>query len=90
MWSNTTPLDPIISPLLGNLSDLAPLLIQASEIEILRDDGRRYVNKAAVAGSDATLQLLADMPLVWQIFYPELPAATEAFGEIEEFLKRHV
>jgi len=84
------PLDPVISPLLGDLSGLAPLLIQASEIEILRDDGRRYVNKAAVAGSDATLQLWADMPHVWQMFYPELPAATEAFGEIEAFLKRHV
>jgi hypothetical protein len=30
------------------------------------------------------------MPHVWQIFYPELPAATEAFAEIEAFLKRHV
>jgi len=83
------PLDPVISPLLGNLNDLAPLLIQASEIEILRDDGRRYVNKAAAAGSDATLQLWANMPHVWQMFYPELPAAREAFGEIEAFLKRH-
>ena len=81
--------DPRISPLLGDLSRLPPILVQASDSEILRDDGRRYVNKAVAAGSNAVLQLWANMPHVWQIFDPELPEASEAFEEIKLFLERH-
>ncbi|HIG66873.1 MAG TPA: alpha/beta hydrolase [Porticoccaceae bacterium] len=83
------PCDPVISPLLGKLNDLPPLLVQASDAEILRDDGRRYVNKACGAGSNATLQLWGNMPHVWQMFYPELPAAAEAFDEIKTFIERY-
>ncbi|MGI9132780.1 MAG: alpha/beta hydrolase fold domain-containing protein, partial [Rhodoferax sp.] len=42
-WSNRMrPNDPVISPLMGNLAGLAPLLIHASAIEMLRDDSLRY------------------------------------------------
>lgn len=81
--------DPVISPLLGDLSGLPPILVLASDCEILRDDGRRYVNKAVEAGTDATLQLWDNVPHVWPIFYPHLPEAVEAFDQIEAFFKRH-
>ena len=81
--------DPMISPLLGDLSNLPPILIQASEIEILRDDGRRYINKAVASGVDARLQLWANMPHVFQIFYPELPESDQAFTEISRFIEAH-
>jgi acetyl esterase/lipase len=83
------PKDPKISPLLGDLAGLPPILVQASEIEILRDDGRRYVNKAIASGVDATLQLWAKMPHVWQIFHPDLPEADQAFNEIKAFIESH-
>ena len=81
--------DPVVSPLLGDLSGLPPILVLASDCEILRDDGRRYVNKAVEAGTDATLQLWDNVPHVWPIFYPHLPEAGEAFDQIEAFCKRH-
>ena len=81
--------DPAISPLLGKLHDLPPLLIQASDCEILLDDGRRYANKARAAGSNVTLQLWSGMPHVWQIFHPELQAAQDAFDQIEQFIARY-
>jgi monoterpene epsilon-lactone hydrolase len=81
--------DPDISPLLGKLHDLPPLLIQASDCEILLDDGRRYANKARAAGSNVTLQLWSGMPHVWQLFHPELHAAQEAFDQIEQFIARY-
>ena len=81
--------DPEISPLLGKLHDLSPTLIQASDCEILLDDGRRYANKARAAGSDTTLQIWSGMPHVWQIFHPELRAAQEAFDEIQKFIARY-
>lgn len=81
--------NPVMSPLLADLGDLPPILIQCSECEILRDDGRRYVNKAVAAGTDATLQVWDNVPHVWPIFYPDLPEAEQAFDEIEAFFKRH-
>jgi monoterpene epsilon-lactone hydrolase len=81
--------DPVVSPLLGDLAGLPPLLVLASDCEILRDDGRRYVNKAVEAGTDATLMLWDNVPHVWPIFYPDLPEATEALEQVDGFFKRH-
>ncbi len=52
-WLQTriNPSDPVISPLRGDLSRLPPVLLQASEVEMLFDDSRRYANRARAAGS---------------------------------------
>ncbi|MFQ3323377.1 MAG: monoterpene epsilon-lactone hydrolase [Pseudomonadales bacterium] len=81
------PSAPIVSPLFGDLSNLPPLLIQASTTEMLVDDAKRYVNKAQQQGSPAKLQLWDNMVHVWQIFHPDLAEATQAFEEIEKFVK---
>jgi len=81
------PNDPVISPVYGDLSRLPPVLVHASEAEMLFDDSRRYVNKAAAAGSPVTLQTWRHMVHVWHIFYPELPEGQEAFEEIGKFLR---
>lgn len=83
------PCNPLVSPLLGDLSGLPPTLVQASEAEILLDDARRYVYKACASGSTARLQTWSDMVHIWQIFYPELPEAAEAWDEIGKFLEKH-
>jgi len=86
-WQNRiNPRDPLLSPLRGDLSRLPPLLLQASECEMLLDDSRRYANRAAAAGSPVTLQTWAHMVHVWQIFNPELPEARQALQEIGKFL----
>jgi acetyl esterase/lipase len=81
------PSDPIVSPLFGNLANLPPILIQASASEMLVDDAKRYVSKAQQQGSPAKLQLWDNMVHVWQIFHPDLAEATQAFDEIEKFVK---
>jgi monoterpene epsilon-lactone hydrolase len=87
VWTHgVRPANPAASPLLGNLSGLPPILIQASEAEMLLDDARRYVYKACAAGSPVKLQTWPDMVHVWQIFDPELPQAAEAWNEIGSFL----
>jgi len=80
------PNDPLISPLRADLSRLPPLLLQASETEMLFDDSRRYVNRAQAAGSPVRLQRWNHMVHVWQIFNPELPEAREALEQIGKFL----
>ena len=81
--------DPVVSPLLGDLANLPPILVLASDCEILRDDGRRYVNKAVEAGTDASLMLWDNVPHVWPIFYPDLPEAAEALEQVDIFFRRH-
>jgi epsilon-lactone hydrolase len=87
-WLQTriNPSDPVISPLRGDLSRLPPVLLQASEVEMLHDDSRRYANRAQAAGSPVRLQRWNHMVHVWQIFNPELTEAREALAEIGKFL----
>jgi len=87
-WIQTriNPSDPLVSPVYGDLSNLPPVLVHASEVEMLRDDSRRYVNRARAAGSPVKLQTWNHMVHVWHIFNPELPEARDALEEIRKFL----
>lgn len=78
--------NPLVSPVFGDLSGLPPTLIQVSEAEMLLDDARRYVNKARSAGSPARLQSWSGLLHVWQLFYPEVPEAREAWDKIAAFI----
>lgn len=90
VWTyHVRPGNPVASPLLGDLSNLPPTLVQASESEMLLDDARRYVYKAHAAGSPTWLQIWADAVHVWQIFDPHLPQAAEAWQEIGKFIHAH-
>lgn len=80
------PNHPVVSPIFGDLSRLPPLLIHASEVEMLHDDSVRYANKAHAAGSPVTLQTWDHMVHVWQIFDPQLTEARDSFAEIARFL----
>ncbi len=82
------PTDPRMSPVRGDLCDLPPLLVQASESEILIDDARRYVNKARAAGSPAELETWHGMVHVWQAFGPDLPETEQALARIAGFVER--
>jgi monoterpene epsilon-lactone hydrolase len=82
------PGNPDVSPVYGDLSNLPPTLVQVSESEMLLDDARRYVNKARKAGSPVYFQSWAGLLHVWQIFYPDVPEAGEAWDRIDKFLAR--
>lgn len=86
IWNRMRPSNPLISPLFGDLSGLPPILVQASEAEMLLDDARRYVAKARAAGSPARLETWPDMPHVWHLFEPILPEAQEAFEQVGRFV----
>ncbi len=90
-WLRTriNPRQPVVSPVYGDLRGLPPVLIQASEAEMLRDDARRYANKAVAAGSPVELQTWEHMVHVWQLFHPDLPEGREALEEIRRFIARH-
>jgi len=81
------PANPVVSPVFADLSGLPSTLIQVSESEMLLDDARRFVNKARQAGSPARLQTWAGLLHVWQIFYPEVPEARDAWDRIGDFIR---
>lgn len=81
-----SPRNPLVSPVFGDLSRLPPTLVHASESELLFDDARRYVNRAAAAGSPARLQSWAHVVHVWHMFYPQLTEAWDAWDEIGKFI----
>lgn len=82
------PTDPQLSPLRGDLGGLPPVLVIASESEILIDDARRYVNRAREAGSPAELETWPGMVHVWPAFGPDLPETREAFERMQGFVER--
>lgn len=81
----THPTTPEMSPIFDNLSALPPTLIQASEVEMLVDDSRRYVNKAAAAGSPVKLQVWSNMCHVWQLF--PLEESDESFEQVRLYIE---
>ena len=81
------PSNPLVSPVFGDLAALPDTLIQVSEAEMLLDDARRYVLKARASGTRAVVQSWGHMLHVWQLFYPELPEAGEAWDEIHKFVE---
>ncbi len=89
-WAHNriSPSHPMVSPVYGDLSGLPPVLVHASEAEMLFDDARRYVNRAVAAGSPAKLQSWAHMVHVWHMFYPQLTEARQAWEEIGKFITR--
>lgn len=80
------PRNPLMSPLFGDLRDLPPTLVQASDREMLFDDSLRYVNKARAQGSSVTLQIWPEMAHVWQMFQHVLPEARYAIDEVAAFI----
>lgn len=87
-WASNrmSPAHPLVSPVFGDLHGLPPLLIQASEAEMMLGDAQRYVNKAQAAGTDAQLQTWPEMLHVWHFFAPLLPEAQEALEKIGAFV----
>lgn len=82
------PSDPRVSPVRDDLSSLPPVLVQASESEILIDDARRYVNKARHAGSPVEIETWHGMVHVWHAFGPRLPETEQAYQRITAFVAR--
>ncbi|MDX2283994.1 MAG: alpha/beta hydrolase [Bacteroidia bacterium] len=78
---------PMISPLYADLSGLPPVLIQASDSEVLTDDARRLGARLAAAGNDVTLQIWPGTLHVWQLFWRYIPEAEDAVARIGRFLQ---
>jgi len=81
--------DPLVSPVYGDLSGLAPVLVQVGSEEMLLNDARRIVERAQAAGVHAELQVYPDMWHVFQAHAGLLPVADQALERIQAFVEKH-
>ncbi len=81
-------LDPLASPVYGDLSGLAPTLVQVGSEEMLLNDAKRIVERARAAGGHVELQIFPDMWHVFQAHAGLLPAADQALERIGAFVEK--
>ena len=86
-YAGLGPRDPRVSPLFADLTGLPPMLIFASDSELLYSDSVRLVEKAQVSGVPARFEVRKGLAHVWPIFHPLLPEAKEAIGVSGEFIR---
>jgi len=82
----TEPKNPLASPLYGDLRGLPPIRVHVGDDEVLLDDSRRYVERAALAGVDATLDVWMGMPHGFVTGVREFDAARRSLKAIGGFL----
>ncbi len=70
--------EPLISPLYGDLSDLAPMLIHVGSEEALLTDSTALAERAGLAGVEVRLEIWPEMIHVWPFFHLQLAAARRA------------
>jgi monoterpene epsilon-lactone hydrolase len=87
--AHNDPSDPLISPVLGDLRGLPPLLVYAGEDEMLREDAVRIASLAKSAGVDVRLEIYPRMWHVWQLNL-SLPQAIQSLNDIAQFLRVHL
>lgn len=87
MYAGENLLDPLVSPLYGDLQGLPPLLILVGTREVLLDDSRRFEAKARMAGVEVTYFEGDDLIHVWPVLTPDAPESIDALALIGEFVK---
>jgi len=80
------PKNPLASPLYGDLAGLPPVRVHVGDEEVLRDDSRRYVERAVAVGVDAKLDTWMGMPHGFVSGVGSMQAANQALRAIETFL----
>jgi monoterpene epsilon-lactone hydrolase len=78
--------DPYISPILGDLQGLPPMLIQSGSLEILLSDAVRLASRAAVGDVRVTLDVVPGVPHVFQAYAAVLDEGEAALGRAAKFL----
>jgi acetyl esterase/lipase len=80
--------DPMLSPGLGDLSGLPPVLVQVGGIEVLLDDSTNVAAAIESVGGEVTFQRWDEAIHVFQML--GAPESDEAIAEIAAFARRHV
>jgi len=81
-----TASDPLASPLFGDLTDMPPLLVLASQAEVLLDDTLSLIARAANASAPVRSLILPGMPHARPLLVPSANQTREVVLTIEHFI----
>jgi acetyl esterase/lipase len=84
------PRDPLASPLFGDFSGIAPLLVQVGSEEVLLDDAVGVSRAAGAAGVDVRLEIWPQMIHVWHGFADRLEAGRRAIAVAGEWIDQRL
>jgi acetyl esterase/lipase len=82
--------DPIVNPLVADLSGLPPMLAQAATGDLILPDARLLIDHALECGVDARLELYAADTHVFHVFWSFLPEAADALRQAGAFVREHL
>lgn len=83
---NASPNNPYISPIYGEYHGFPPMLMQVGGDELLLNDTIAVAQRAKAAGVFVQQSTYPGMFHVFQMLFPELPEANEAWREVELFI----
>lgn len=83
---DSDPKHPEASPMYGDYTEVAPLLVFAGGREMILDDAIRLVDKAEADGADVTLRIEEDMFHVWPALLPDHEATLRTLSAVAEFV----
>jgi acetyl esterase/lipase len=84
------PADPRVSPVFAELTGLPPLLVQAGSSEVLLDDATRLAARAAADDVPVILDVVPDVPHVFQAFADALDEGAAALDRAGRFIRSHL
>ena len=79
--------DPVVSPLLADLSGLPPLLIQAATGDHVLPEAQQLAERARLHGVDARLEVFPADTHVFHVFWSFLPEAADALQQAGAFVR---
>jgi acetyl esterase/lipase len=79
--------DPVVNPLIADLTGLPPLLVQAATGDVVLAEAQLLVDRATAHGVDARLELYPADTHVFHVFWSFLPEAAEALQQAGVFIR---
>ncbi len=82
--------DPVVNPLVADLTGLPPLLIQTATGDLVLAESRLLADRATAHGVDARLELYAADTHVFHVFWSFLPEAADALQQAGVFVRERL
>jgi epsilon-lactone hydrolase len=80
----------LASPVFGNFSELAPILIHVGSEEVLLSDSLMVAEAAGLANVPVQLFIAQDMPHVWHYMWASLGPARDAIRDAGGWMRQRV
>ena len=85
---DSSPHDPFVNPLYGDLTGLGPIYIQVGGDEVLLDDAAQLSAAAEKAGVEVQLDVFPEMQHTFQMAAGRAPEADDAVGRMGRWARR--